>query len=83
MPSTEFANPDAALEQFAAARGHGSSLHFSIAHVWPPGEIHPCEPSGFVERRFKDGDVLLDGAAAHADACNQLALLGKWRSAAH
>ena len=39
--------------------------------------------SGFSERRFKDGNVLLDSATAHADARDQLALLGEWRSTAH
>jgi hypothetical protein len=37
----------------------------------------------FSERRFKNGDVLLNGGAAHADARDQLALAGEWRSAAH
>jgi hypothetical protein len=35
------------------------------------------------KRRLKDADVLLDGAATHADACDQLALAGERRSAAH
>ncbi|SRR5258705_9081976 len=40
-------------------------------------------PNGFSERRFKDVDVLLNGATAHADARDQLALAGERRSAAH
>ena len=39
--------------------------------------------SGFSECRFKDGDVLLDAATTHADARDQLALVGEWGSAAH
>jgi hypothetical protein len=39
--------------------------------------------SGFSKRRFKDGDVLIDGAAAHADARDQFAILGEGRSATH
>lgn len=38
---------------------------------------------GFSERRFKDVDVLLNGATAYADAGDQLALAGERRSAAH
>jgi hypothetical protein len=40
-------------------------------------------PNGFPERRFKDGDVLLNAATAYADARDQLALAGERRSAAH
>ena len=39
--------------------------------------------NGFSERRFKDGDVLLNGATAYADARDQLAVAGERRSAAH
>jgi hypothetical protein len=39
--------------------------------------------NGFPERRFKDGDVLLNAATAYADARDQLALAGERRSAAH
>ena len=43
-----------------------------------------CGEGGrFSERRFEDGDVLLDGATAHTDTRDELAILGEWRSAAH
>src|SRR4051812_13625983 len=38
---------------------------------------------GLSERRFEDVDVLFDGAAAYADACDPLACEGKRRAAAH
>jgi hypothetical protein len=42
-----------------------------------------CRRTGFSERRFEDGDVLLNGATAYADARDPLALAGERRSAAH
>ena len=58
-------------------------LSLSLETLIVNSNVYPCRRSGFPERRFKDGDVLLDGAAAHADARDELALLGEWRSAAH
>jgi hypothetical protein len=37
---------------------------------------------GQAHRKFEDGYILLNGAAADADACDQLALAGKRRSTA-